>query len=149
AAALAERCGLEGPLSVAFNLRGTMRVQIGRVDEGMADFRSSWEHAVDSDARLRYWVNYSDILALLGRYREAVEIAEAGVEHARSLGVGRSTGSLLAHNMIEPLIDLGEIARAEEIQEKDVSFRTLHLNRVYATMSRIRLLAWRGRIVDA
>ncbi|WP_067250661.1 helix-turn-helix transcriptional regulator [Microbacterium resistens] len=149
AAALAERCGLEGPLSVAFNLRGTMRVQIGRVDEGMADFRSSWEHAVDSDARLRYWVNYSDILALLGRYREAVEIAEAGVEHARSLGVGRSTGSLLAHNMIEPLIDLGEIARAEEIQEKDVSFRTLHLNRVYATMSRIRLLAWRGRIADA
>src|SRR5690606_14058603 len=112
----AERAGDRGGMSVARNLRGTARAYLGEIEESLADFREAAEFAVDSSdgAELRYRVNYSDTLALLGRYREAVHIAETGVLRTRELGVERTSGMIMTQNMTEPLLILGEIDRAEE-----------------------------------
>ncbi|MGN8026594.1 helix-turn-helix transcriptional regulator [Microbacterium sp. 22242] len=146
---IAERIGFDNAMSVAANLRGCSRIHLGEVDAGLADFRLSWEHATDHDAQLRYRVNYADALNMLGRFREAVEVAEAGVAHSRSLGVERATGAILSHNMVEPLIELGEIRRAEEATVRDLTMRTLQVFRMYSTMSRIRALVWRGDLSEA
>jgi len=124
-------------------------VHLGQVAEGLADYRLSWECAVDHDPRLRYRVNYSDALRTLGRYREAVRVAEEGIAHARRLGIERTTGSIMTQNMVEPLLELGEIDRAEELLARDLTMRTLRIFRVYTTVSRIRAHAWRGRIDEA
>ncbi|MFK4788656.1 AAA family ATPase [Microbacterium sp. ZW T5_56] len=146
---IAEASGFDNAMSVAANLRGCSRIHLGDVDAGLADLRVSWQHASDHDAQLRYRVNYADALHNLGRFREAVEVAQLGVTHSRRLGVERATGSVLAHNLVEPLIELGEIDRAEEAMSRDLALRTLQIFRVYATMSRIRILVWRGRIAEA
>jgi DNA-binding NarL/FixJ family response regulator len=146
---LAESIGFDSVMSVAANLRGCSRIHLGEVEAGLADFRLSWEHAVDHDAQLRYRVNFADSLNMLGRFREAVEVAEAGVAHSRTLGVERSTGAILSHNMAEPLLELGEIDRVEEISARDLAMRTLQVFRMYSTMSRIRALVWRGAMDDA
>jgi len=146
---MAESIGFDNVMSVAANLRGCSRIHLGEVEVGLADFRLSWEHAVDHDAQLRYRVNYADSLNMLGRFREAVEVAEAGVAHSRTLGVERSTGAILSHNMVEPLLELGEIDRVEEISARDLAVRTLQVFRMYSTMSRIRALTWRGEMDEA
>lgn len=146
---MAESIGFDNVMSVAANLRGCSRIHLGEVEAGLADFRLSWEHAVDHDAQLRYRVNYADSLNMLGRFREAVEVAEAGVAHSRTLGVERSTGAILSHNMVEPLLELGEIERVEEISARDLAVRTLQVFRMYSTMSRIRALVWRGEMDEA
>ncbi|MBS1699839.1 MAG: helix-turn-helix transcriptional regulator, partial [Actinobacteria bacterium] len=146
---LAESIGLENVMSVAANLRGCSRIHLGEVEAGLADFRLSWAHAVDHDAQLRYRVNFADSLNMLGRFHEAVEVAEAGVAHSRTLGVERSTGAILSHNMVEPLLELGEIDRVEAISALDLTVRTLPVFRMYSTMSRIRALVWRGESEEA
>ena len=146
---MAESIGFDNVMSVAANLRGCSRIHLGEVEAGLADFRLSWEHAADHDAQLRYRVNYADSLNMLGRFREAVEVAEAGVAHARTLGVERSSGAILSHNMAEPLLELGEIDRVEEISDRELAVRTLQVFRMYSTMSRIRALVWRGRMDEA
>lgn len=146
---IAENSGFDSAMSVAANLRGCSRIHLGDVAAGLDDFHLSWQHASDHDAQLRYRVNYADALFNLGRFHEAVEVAELGVAHSRRLGVERATGSVLSHNLVEPLIELGEIDRAEEAMARDLALRTLQIFRVYATMSRIRILVWRGRIPEA
>ncbi|WP_295014084.1 helix-turn-helix transcriptional regulator [uncultured Microbacterium sp.] len=146
---LAERIGFRNAMSVAANLRGCSRIHLGQVEAGLADFRLSWEHATDHDAQLRYRVNYADSLNKLGRFREAVEVAEAGVAHARTLGVERTSGAILSHNMVEPLLERGEIDRVEEVSARDVATRTLPVFRVYSTMSHIRALVWCGETESA
>ncbi|WP_309064857.1 ATP-binding protein [Microbacterium sp.] len=146
---IAERIGDDAQMSVAANTRGSARVHLGDVEGGLTDFRLAWERAADDTARLRYHVNYSDILHHLGRHREAVRIAEEGIAHARTLGVERTSGSLLTQNLAEPLLQLGEVDRAEELLAKDLTFRTHRIFRVYTMATRIRLLAWRGRLDEA
>ncbi|MBS1907520.1 MAG: AAA family ATPase [Actinobacteria bacterium] len=146
---MAEEIGFDNVMSVAANLRGCSRIHLGEVEAGLADFRLSWEHAADHDAQLRYRVNYADSLNMLGRFREAVEVAEAGVTHSRTLGVERSTGAILSHNMVEPLLELGEIERVEAISARELTVRTLQVFRMYSTMSRIRALVWRGKTDEA
>lgn len=146
---MAESIGFDNVMSVAANLRGCSRIHLGEVEAGLADFRLSWQHAADHDAQLRYRVNYADSLNMLGRFREAVEVAEAGVAHSRTLGVERSTGAILSHNMVEPLLELGEIDRVETISARELTVRTLQVFRMYSTMSRIRALVWRGETDDA
>lgn len=141
--------GADGPISVAANLIGACLLHRGDVEGSLGSFEIAWEHAREHDAKLRYWVNYSDALYKLGRYREALRTAETGIAHARELGVERSTGSILTQNMVEPLMELGEIDRAERLLAKDLAARTYRIFRVYTTASRIRALAWRGRVDEA
>ena len=136
-------------LSIAANVRGGSLAHLGRVEEGVREYERARVLATGSNAEMRYRVNYSDLLTLLGRYREAVDVAEAGLQRARELRVERTSGSIMAQNMVVPLLELGEIERVEEMLARDFVQGTLRVFRMYMSMTRVRVLAWRGRSAEA
>ena len=106
-------------MSVASNIRGFSRLAGGDIDAGLADLALAREFAVGNDsARLRYWVNQSEALSLLGRHEEAVRTAEEGAERARQRGVERTSGAVLLSNVIGPLYALGQTRRADEMLDR-------------------------------
>ncbi|MFC7788174.1 helix-turn-helix transcriptional regulator [Microbacterium sp. MAHUQ-60] len=149
ALAIGRALGMDDVISVAANILGGCHLHMSGIDVAMQYFGIAREHAQHHDAALRYAVNYSDSLSTLGRFRDAVRAAEAGIEQARRLGVERTTGSILTQNMAEPLLELGRIEQVEQLLAKDLTTRTYRIFRVYTTASRIRALVWRGRLDEA
>ncbi|WEG09471.1 AAA family ATPase [Microbacterium horticulturae] len=141
---VALRIGSDQRLSVALNVRGASRAHGGDVAGGLADYAAARELARDQSAQLRYDVNYSDLLTVLGRYHEALSVAEEGLERARAVGQARTTGSILIQNMVQPLLELGEIDRVDELLARDLELRTFPVFRIYTTTSRARALSWHG-----
>ena len=84
-----------------------------------------------------------------GRYREAVQLAQGGLAEARRMGIERTSGSILTQNRAEPLLELGDIARVEQLLAKDLTLRTHRVFRAYTTATRVQALAWRGRLDEA
>lgn len=148
---IAARIGDARESSVAHNLRGTCRTYLGQLDEGFADFREAARLAPRSNggAELRYHVNYSDMLTLLGRHREAVEVAEAGIVRARELGVERASGTLMVQNLVDPLLTLGDIGEAVARLAAVSIGRPQVLNDQYVMLTRVRVLAWQGKVDEA
>jgi DNA-binding CsgD family transcriptional regulator len=140
----ASRAGSQREMSVARNVRGGSRGHLGDIEGALADYAEAREHATDASSELRYRVNYSDLLMVLGRYREAIAVAMEGQELARAVGVERTSGSIMTQNTVEPLLELGEIDRAEELLARDLEYRTFPVFRAYTTKSRVLALAWRG-----
>ena len=152
-ACLALECAVEagdlGQQSLAHNFRGASLAHLGRVEEAFADYGAAERLARDDNSALRYRVNYSDLLVVLGRFREAVAVAERGLMQARALGVERTTGAIMIQNMIEALIELGELDRVEALLARSVDAHTLRVFRIYTAMSRVRALSWRGLEAEA
>lgn len=136
-------------LSVAANIRGGSLAHLGDVAAADREYERARELATGTTAEMRYRVNYSDLLTLLGRYREAVAVAEEGLRRARELRVERTSGSIMAQNMVVPLLELGEIDRVEEMLSREFVQGTLRVFRMYMSMTRVRVLAWRGRSAEA
>lgn len=149
AAEVAARAHSDDQLSIAANVRGASRAHLGDIEGGVREYALARDLARGSTAEMRYRVNYSDLLGLLGRYREALLLAEEGLARARVLGVERTSGSIMAQNMAVPLLERGEIARVEEMLARDFMQGTLRVFRMYATMTWVRVLAWRGRSAEA
>jgi DNA-binding CsgD family transcriptional regulator/tetratricopeptide (TPR) repeat protein len=115
----AEEVESRARMSVAVNMRGISRLSLGEVDSALADLALAGELAEGNDsARLRYWVNESDAMYLLGRFHDAIRIAESGAERARLRGVERTSGVILMSNVIAPLFALGQTKRANEILDR-------------------------------
>ncbi|MBO9627216.1 MAG: AAA family ATPase [Microbacterium sp.] len=149
AAEYARKAGSDDELSIAANVRGISLSHLGDVDGGLAEYEVARTMAQSSTAELRYRVNFSDLLAHRGRYREAVTLAEEGLARSRRFGVERTSGSVMTQNMAVPLLELGEIARVEEMLARELSQNTLRVFRMYTTMTRVRALSWRGRHEEA
>lgn len=149
AGAFAARAGSDDESSIAANVRAASRAHRGDLAEGIREYEQARALARGSTADLRYRVNYSDLLTLLGRYREAVALAEDGLARSRRFGVERTSGSVMTQNMAVPLLELGEIERVEEMLARELSQNTLRVFRMYTTMTRVRLLSWRGRHEEA
>jgi DNA-binding CsgD family transcriptional regulator len=131
--------------SVAANVRAGTLIHLGRVEEGMADYAFALREAGDDrDALLRYHVNYSDTLHLLGRHTESMEVALAGIRIAEASGVARTSGAILALNTVDPLVALGEWTRADELIEDSLDLDPPVVFRVYLRRARIRSVLWRG-----
>ncbi|MFK4761690.1 ATP-binding protein [Microbacterium sp. ZW T5_45] len=141
----AARAASDQEASIAANMRGDARAHLGHIDEAISEYRVALSLADASSAELRYRVNYSDLLTLLGRYREAIEVAEEGLARARAFGVERTSGSMLAQNIAVPLLELGEIERVERMLPRELAQDTLPIFRLYTIMTRVQALAWRGR----
>ena len=148
---IATRIGDAREMSVAHNLRGSCRTYLGQLDEAFADYAEAARLAPRSNgsAELRYFVNYSDMLALVGRNREAFKVAEAGVARARELGVERASGTLMVQNMADPLLTLGDIEGATARLAAVPIGRPQVLNDQYVMLTRIRALAWQGDVDEA
>jgi len=141
----AVRAGSDDEASIAANVRGGARAHLGDLEAGHREYALALRLAKGTNAEMRYRVNYSDLLGLLGRYRDAVQVAEDGLAPARAFGVERTTGALMTQNMAVPLLEMGEIDRVEAMLARELSQRTLRISHMYSTMTRVRVLSWRGR----
>jgi len=117
AGALAERAvtsaaavGAEAELLEAQNTAGAAQVFRGEVETGLARMRDACERAVAADLS---WIaarganNLTDVLVTLGRYEEAIEVAEAGMAVVERGGTGRTMGAFLRSNRAEALVRAG------------------------------------------
>ncbi|PJJ72351.1 regulatory LuxR family protein [Diaminobutyricimonas aerilata] len=151
AVAAADRALEEAPpgaarhASVAANVRGSTRLQNGRIAEGEADLELAKRLAGEERGPLlRYYVNASDAMQLLGRFERALDIASEGYEMARRVGVERTTGAVLAVNSIDPLFSLGDWDRADRLIETALELDPPPVFRVYLRRAHIRSVLWRG-----
>lgn len=145
----AEAAGSAEEASISANVRGGSLAHLGDIAGAHAEYALAMARADTTNAELRYRVNYSDLLGLLGQYRDAVRVAEDGLARARESGVERTTGAIMTQNMAVPLLELGEIERVEGMLARELSQETLRIFQTYATMTRVRVLSWRGRHEEA
>ena len=137
-------------LSNVHNTLGTGLAAIGEESAGLAEYDLARDLARgNTKIELRYFINYSDVLHLTGRYQDSVDQALAGIELARSKGLERSMGAMLAGNAAEPMIALGQweqayamIKRALELDPP--AHHTAHLRLLQAW-----LRIWRGELEEA
>lgn len=146
----AQRVGSSAQASIASNIMGVSKVHIGRIDEGLADLERARVLAADnSSALLRYRVNASDVLYLLGRFEEATDLAKQGLDRARELGVERSSGVILASNAVDPLFDLGHWDRADALVKRSLDLDPPVAFTQYLQRARMRSTLWRGDVEAA
>jgi DNA-binding CsgD family transcriptional regulator len=96
---------------------GTLMVNLGRHEEGLAELAEVRRRAVElqePDLMSRVHVNLSDSLEALGRSAEAVEAARSGCGMARSNGLLGAAGPVLRGNLVESLLSLGQQQEAAE-----------------------------------
>ncbi|WP_341935824.1 AAA family ATPase [Microbacterium sp. LWO14-1.2] len=144
-----DAAGSDEETSIAANIRAASLAHLGSVADAHEQYALALARANTTNAELRYRVNYSDLLGLLGRYRDAVRVAEEGMERAREYGVERTTGAIMTQNMAVPLLEMGEIERVEGMLARELAQATLRIFHAYSTMTRVRVLSWRGRHVEA
>jgi DNA-binding CsgD family transcriptional regulator/tetratricopeptide (TPR) repeat protein len=150
ALAEAKTAGSARHSSIAANLLGLLRVQTGEVAEGLADLDCARVLAHgDHSAMLRYLVNTSDLMYLMGRYDEALRIAEEGLASAREQGAERTSGVILASNAVDPLLALGQWDRADELVDRMLAFDTPMAFRLYLRRARVWSMLWRGDVAGA
>ena len=130
--------------------RGSALIGLGREAEGLAALARGGElGAGNTRTALRYHINYSDALFLAGRNDDAVEVALAGIEVARSIGLERSLGSMLAGNAAEPLIARGEWERAGTMIDRALELDPPLQHRAHLRTLRAWLMVWEGRLEEA
>ena len=131
--------------SFAANIRGGTLLHQGHIEEGLADYDLAFAEAGDDyDALLRYYINRSDGLYMLGRFAESVELAEAGLAMAAAAGVERTSGAILAVNTVDPLYALGEWERADRLIDESLDLDPPASFRVYLQRAKVRSVLWRG-----
>ena len=142
--------GARARRSVAHTVRGTVRVAQGDIVGGLDDLDRGRELA-DDDAGplLRNAVNASDVMNMLGRFTEAVRIAEHGVDQARQRGVERTSGVMLASNTVEPLLALGRLDQAEAMLDPALALDPPPGFRVHLQRMKLWLTLWRGDVDGA
>lgn len=143
------KAGSDDEISIAANVRGVSRSHLGDIAGSVGEYEIARSKARSSTAELRYRVNFSDLLAHRGRYREAVQLAEEGLARARSVGVERTSGSVMTQNIAVPLLELGEIEQVEQMLAREGAQTTLRVFRMYTKMTRVRVLTWRGHHEEA
>lgn len=131
--------------SVALNLRGSSRAMAGDIEGWRTDLAASKELARgNTDAMLRFRVNYSDTLYLLGLYDDSINVAEEGIEQARKLGVERTTGAILSSNAVEPLFARGDWEKASALLERNLTLSPPSSFHAYLLRSKIWSTLWGG-----
>lgn len=142
--------GSEALRSVAHNIRGSSLVAAGSIDRGLAELDEAGRLAAhDPGAALRYAVNASDAMNTLGRYDEAVRLAERGAREARARGVERTSGVILSSNTVEPLLALGELDRAEAMLDPALALDPPPSFRAHLQRMKLWITLWRGDLETA
>ncbi len=98
--------------------RSLVAATVGDHDDGIRLGRGGIELALSLGhvrTALRGYVNLSDVLQLIGRSTDAVEMAARGRALAEEYGLARSTGAFLAGNEAESLVRLGRYDEAERL----------------------------------
>ncbi|WP_195908911.1 AAA family ATPase [Microlunatus sp. Gsoil 973] len=142
AIAAAQAIGDKDIESSARNTLGCALATLGiDVEEGLSELRTAGRIAVTDRQRVRYYINLSDTLTLLGHYAEAARTAAEGQAFAAEVGLyGLSGVVMLSGNAAEAAIALGDWGRARAMVED--ALRTdptgnqwIHQRRLLATIT--------------
>ncbi len=129
---------------------GTGLAMHGHEEEGLGELRRAGELGRDNARTMtRFYVNYSDALTNSGRYDAAVREALEGIDVARGLGLERSLGAMLAGNAAEPLLALGEWARAERMITRALELDPPGHHFVHLQLLLAWVAVWRGDLERA
>ncbi len=82
----------------------------GDIEGGLALMREAAERARlegRANTATRGWVNVADLLLMFGRYDEAVDAVDQGMELAERAGLARSLGAMMRSNKAEALMRSG------------------------------------------
>src|SRR5690606_7495650 len=135
--------------SVALNLRGVSRIQLGDPD-GLAEIERGRELAGDSWQGLsRYYINGSDARIVLGDWAGAVRIAQEGVAAARRHGASEGSRLMIEGNVVEARIELGEWDQAAAWYDSALPLVHDSVYLVYLTERRTWLALWQGDVEHA
>jgi DNA-binding CsgD family transcriptional regulator len=99
----------------ALTVRGSDLAYLGRDEEGVANLRQALQLADEIDDRFgleRAWIHLTDVLTMLGRPREAVQMGREGLEVMRRYGI---YSPLLVSNHIEALVAIGDWDEADRL----------------------------------
>lgn len=98
---------------------------------------------------MRYYINYSNALMLVGRYDEAIEVAREGQEYGKAHVVDRGPLVMLEANVIEGLIYSGRMKQAEELGSRMLPMMEPGLYSAFLRERLVCLAIWRGHIPEA
>jgi DNA-binding CsgD family transcriptional regulator/tetratricopeptide (TPR) repeat protein len=99
----------------ALTVCGIDLAYLGRADEGVAHLRRALhlgEEIGDHWGLERVYINFTDVLTMLGRPRESARLGQAGLEVMRRYGI---YSPLLISNQIESLLAIGDGDEAERL----------------------------------
>jgi DNA-binding CsgD family transcriptional regulator len=136
-------------VSVALNLRGVSRVQLGdtggfaEIDAGRAAAEDAWP------GLNRYYINGSDVWLLVGDWARAAEIAQEGVAAARRYGSSEASRIMIEGNLVDAWIGRGDWAEAAPWYERAVPPIHDSVYSVYLSERRTWLMMWQGRVEQA
>jgi DNA-binding CsgD family transcriptional regulator len=100
-------------------------------------------------AMMRYYINYSNSLMLVGRYDESVAVAREGMAYARSHRADRGVVAMVEANTIEALMYAGELRAAAEMGAGLVPMIEPSLYSAFLRERLVCLLLWRGLVDEA
>jgi DNA-binding CsgD family transcriptional regulator len=136
-------------VSVALNLRGVSKVQLGDTG-GFAEIDAGRDAAGEEWQGLsRYYINGSDVRIIVGEWTRAMEIAEEGVAAARRHGASEGSRIMIEGNVVEAWIGRGDWAEAAAWYERTVPLVHDSVYAVYLSERRTWLTMWRGDVERA
>jgi len=100
-------------------------------------------------AMMRYFINYSNSLMLVGRYDEAVAVAREGMAYARAHRSDRGVLAMAEANTIEALMYAGELRAAAEMGAGLLPMIEPSLYSAFLRERQVCLSLWRGRVDEA
>lgn len=98
---------------------------------------------------MRYYINYSNALMLVGRYDEAIAVARAGLDYGKAQVVDTGPLVMLEANVIEALMYSGRMRQAEELGSRMLPMMEPGLYSAFLRERLVCLAIWRGHIADA
>jgi DNA-binding CsgD family transcriptional regulator len=136
-------------VSVALNLRGVSRVQLGDAG-GYAEIDTAREAAGESWQGLsRYYINGSDVRLLVGDWAGAAQIAEEGMVAARRYGSSEGSRIMVEGNLADAWVGRGDWAEAAAWYERTVPPIHASVYSVYLSERRTWLMLWQGKVEQA
>ncbi|WP_165307503.1 helix-turn-helix transcriptional regulator [Agromyces binzhouensis] len=141
--------------SIAANIAATTMADLDdvgpeEVARALELFERAREYAgEDWDARVRLAINRSDTLIKLGRYHDALEVAQEALDEARRRGEEGNVGAILATNAIEPLIALGDWDRARTLVDRALRYETPLVFRLGLEDLKLEPMIWSDALDDA
>ncbi|MDQ1459243.1 MAG: hypothetical protein QOI08_727 [Actinomycetota bacterium] len=126
---------------------GTVLTFVGEHDRGIASLQEALALATelhDDEGRMRSTVNLSDAYDALGRLEEAIAAARDGIATARAVGLASMFGALLATNLGESLVKIGEWDEAQQELEGALGYAASGLAEIWVRSSLAELAIARG-----
>ncbi|MEV6925821.1 AAA family ATPase [Dactylosporangium sp. NPDC051485] len=120
---------------------------LGDAPDGLTALREGLDLAERHDLHAvsaRGYTNLSDVLAMLGRHGEAVQVARTGVALAGQVGLARSWGAMITGNLAEPLFRLGRWREALDLITESLADDPTGTFASTLLLQRAELQLWQG-----